>query len=374
MLWFPAPASFTGEDVVELHVHGGSAVVAGTIGVLGRCEGLRIAEPGEFTRRAFENGKFDLTQAEALGDLINAETTAQRRQALRQLSGDFGALCNRWRNALVASLAHLEAAIDFPDEDLPEGIADTVANQILGVREEVARYLDDDHRGERLRQGAYVVILGAPNVGKSSLLNRLARREAAIVSARAGTTRDVIEVNMDLGGYPVTLADTAGLRDARDEIEEEGVRRARDRAAIADLCLDVRDASRPNGAAAKASGGENTLIVWNKSDLLDGARTASPGHAVSALTGDGIEDLVRAIREVVADEFAGGTTAIITRERHRRSLEACAAAVGRFQAGREIALGAEDLRLAVRALGRITGRVNVEDLLDVVFRDFCIGK
>ena len=226
VLWFPGPHSFTGEDVAEFHVHGGRAVVAALIDALAGLPGLRPAEPGEFTRRAFENGKLDLTQVEGLADLINAETAAQRRQALRQLDGALGALYDDWRERSSRALAHFEAAIDFPDENLPDGVHDVALHNILGIKNAILQHLDDNQRGERLRDGIYVAIVGAPNVGKSSLLNLLVRREAAIVSAVAGTTRDVIEVHLDLAGYPAIVADTAGLRDTGDEIETEGVRRA----------------------------------------------------------------------------------------------------------------------------------------------------
>ena len=375
MLWFPAPASFTGEDVVELHLHGGGAVIAGVVEALAAHPGLRAAEPGEFTRRAFENGKLELTQAEGLADLVNAETAAQRRQALRQLGGAFGARCEAWRAALLRSLAHLEAEIDFVDEDLPAGHLDGCRDDIARLRGEIAACLDDGGGGERVREGVDVVILGAPNVGKSSLLNRLAGREAAIVSARAGTTRDVIEVHLELGGYAVTLADTAGLRAAGDEIEGAGVRRATARAELADLKLIVGDASAPHGVVAVGVGG-GELMVWNKADLVSPPRCARrpAGLEVSALTGEGIEGLVAAIEAAAAGRLADGAGAAITRVRHRRALEDCAAALARADTAPELELMAEDLRLGVRALGRITGRVDVEDVLDVVFGELCIGK
>jgi tRNA modification GTPase len=375
MLWFPAPASFTGEDVVELHLHGGLAVIAGVVGALAACPGLRAAAPGEFTRRAFENGKLELTQVEGLADLVNAETAAQRRQALRQLGGDFGARCEAWRGSLLRCLGHLEAEIDFVDDDLPSGLIERGRDDVSRLRAEIAGCLDDSGGGERLREGAYVVILGAPNVGKSSLLNRLAGRAAAIVSARAGTTRDVIEVQLDLGGYPVTVADTAGLRAAGDEIESEGVRRATARAEVADLKLIVGDASASEGVVAVGGGGAE-LVVWNKADLVEGPRCLHrrPGIEVSALTGAGVEALIGAIGALAAERLAEGALAAITRSRHRQALEDCVASLERAGTGVEVELMAEDVRLAVRALGRITGRVDVEDLLDVVFAELCIGK
>ncbi len=375
-LWFPAPASFTGEDVVELHVHGGRAVVAALADELVRL-GLRPAEPGEFARRAFEAGKLDLTAAEAIADLVAADTAAQRRQALRQMEGGLARLYDGWRDALMRALAHLEAAIDFPDEDLPPAVADSVWAAVGDLRSAIAGHLAEAPRGERLREGLHVAILGAPNVGKSSLLNRLARREAAIVSASAGTTRDVVEVHLDLAGFPVVLADTAGLRAAAEEIESEGIRRARDRAERADLKLAVFDASRlPQwDPETLALVDDRTVVVVNKADL---APTIPPAPyrlvAVSAATGEGLAQLEAAIAERAAADLGGGAAPIPTRARHRAALAECLEALDRAERAPLVELAAEDLRLATRALGRITGRVDVEDLLDVIFRDFCIGK
>lgn len=379
VLWFDGPRSYTGEDVAEFHLHGGRAVVAGVVEVLNRLDGLRGAEAGEFTRRAFANGKLDLTEAEAVADLIDAQTSAQRRQALRQMEGGFGALCDGWRDRLVRALAHAEADIDFTDEDLPDGLDVRVAEAVEVLRAEIGRFLDDGRRGERLRDGLSVAIVGAPNAGKSSLLNALAGREAAIVSSRAGTTRDVIEVQLDLGGYPVTLADTAGLRDTVDEIEEEGVRRALARAALADLRLAVFDASVwPDADEATVRLlGPDTIAVLNKTDRRAVAGASVCGHSalpVSAKTGDGLAALETRLVEAAREALDAGDGAVMTRARHRKALEECRAALGRALSASLPELAAEDLRLAARALGRITGRVDVEDLLDVIFRDFCIGK
>ena len=380
VLWFPAPASFTGEDVAEIHVHGGAAVVAALIEALAARPGLRPAEPGEFTRRAFDNGKLDLAQAEGLADLVNAETEAQRRQALRQLDGELGELCEGWRAELVAALAHAEADIDFPDEDLPDGVTDRVRHKVSGLAESIAQYLDDGRRGERLREGVYVAIVGAPNVGKSSLLNRLARREAAIVSASAGTTRDVIEVHLDVAGFPVIVADTAGLRAAADEVESEGVRRALDRAAHADLKIAVFDAgASPDGdAETRRLVDKDALVVFNKTDLhpppIGAAVNGCPALPVSARTGAGFDALIAALGRAVAERLHSSGAPAITRARHRDALESCLDALRRFARSAPPELAAEDLRLAARALGRITGRVDVEDILDIVFKDFCIGK
>ncbi len=381
VLWFPAPASFTGEDVAEFHVHGGTAVLAALIEVLAARPDVSPAEPGDFTRRAFDNGKLDLTQAEGLADLVDAETEAQRRQALRQLDGELGEVCEAWRAELVAALAHAEADIDFPDEDLPEGVAESVRHKISALHESIARYLDDDRRGERLREGFYVVIVGAPNVGKSSLLNRLAQRDAAIVSARAGTTRDVIEVHLDIAGFPTILADTAGLRAVADEIESEGVRRALDRAARADLKIAVFDATSAAGGDERETRrlvDDNTLVILNKTDLHmpSGAVTVNGCTAipVSARTGAGLDSLVSQLQLAAAQRVGTGAAPAITHARHRDALQSCLDSLARYQMGAAPELAAEDLRLAARALGRITGRVDVEDILDVVFRDFCIGK
>lgn len=380
VLYFTAPRSFTGEDVVELHLHGGRAVVAGVVEALGALPGLRVAEPGEFTRRAFENGKLDLTEAEAVADLVDAETSAQRRQALRQMEGALGTLYDGWRERLTRSLAHIEADIDFPDEDLPSGVSDSARPVLATLVAEIDAHLDDNGRGERLREGLHIAIVGAPNAGKSSLLNALARREAAIVSARAGTTRDVIEVHLDLGGYPVVLADTAGLREAAaDEVEEEGIRRARDRAARADVKVAVFDATALPALdpATVALVDRDTVVVLNKTDLSGGDVIDVAGQIalpVSARTGAGLPELEKRLTEFAADRLAGSGVPALTRARHRSALEECRAALRRALNAPLPELMAEDVRLASRALGRITGRVDVEDLLDVIFRDFCIGK
>ena len=379
-IWFPGPGSYTGEDVAEFHVHGGHAVVGGLMDALAAQPALRPAEPGEFTRRAFLNGKLDLTEAEGLADLVNAETAMQRHQALRQMGGELGRLYDGWRGQLVQALAHIEAEIDFPDEDLPEDIAEHVKMDISQLYQSVSAHLSDDRHGEILREGLYVAILGAPNVGKSSLLNCLARRDAAIVSETAGTTRDVIEVHMDLNRYPVILADTAGLREVADTVESEGVRRALARASAADVKVVVFDATAwPKLApAAEALVDRDAIAVVNKCDLaavtppLDVA--GQPAHPISARTGAGVEALLESLGREVARRLAGGAGPALTRARHRRAVAECASALERAVEGTRAELVAEDLRLAVRALGRITGRVDVEDLLDVIFRDFCIGK
>jgi tRNA modification GTPase len=384
VVMFPAPHSYTGESAAELHLHGSSAVVAAIYAVLERQPGFKLAEPGEFTRRAFENGKLDLTEAEAIADLVASETAAQRRQALRQLSGVLRQLYEGWRERLLRTLAHQEAAIDFPDEGLPQSISGEIVASTMGLEREIAAHLADNRRGERLRGGLSVAILGPPNAGKSSLLNALARREAAITSATAGTTRDVIEVHLDLGGYPAIVADTAGLRHSGDAIEAEGVRRAEARAGEADLKLMVLDAARPEEATAAilALIDADTLVVANKIDLAPSESTiawadglgATPALRISVETGAGLEALLARLTEELARRFDVTGAPLITRARHRAALEECLAALRRYDATALPELAAEDLRLAARALGRITGRVDVEDLLDIIFRDFCIGK
>jgi tRNA modification GTPase len=382
ILWFPAPRSATGEDVAELHLHGSRAVLAAVMQALARL-GLRLAEPGEFTRRAFLNGKLDLLQAEAIADLAAAETEAQRRQALRQLGGELGGVYRGWRDRLTRILAHLEAAIDFPDEDLPPEIEDRILGETEGLVAEIERHLADGHRGERLRDGIDVAIVGPPNAGKSSLLNRIARRDVAITSPVPGTTRDVIEVAIDLSGYPIVLADTAGLRDSADPIEQEGKRRAVQRAEQAEIRLFVFDIAHPvDAAGASAWPGAGTILVANKIDLLplpvadtDPSPPALPVSAlpISALTGEGIDRLLMVLGERVAQTYRIEAP-VLTRARHRQALEEAVASLQRSFFAALPELRAEDLRLALRSLGRITGAVDVEDLLDVIFRDFCIGK
>lgn len=377
-VWFEAPNSETGEMMAELHLHGGRAVVASALEAIAKLGFCRMAEPGEFTRRAFEHGKLDLTKAEAIADLVAAETDQQRRQALQQMDGALHRLYEDWRTLGLRTLAHLEAAIDFPDEDLPAGIADEVHAGITRLQAEIAAHLAD-RRGERLREGLHIAIIGPPNAGKSSLLNLLARRDAAIVSETAGTTRDVIEVHLDLGGWPVVLADTAGLRESGDAIEQEGVRRARARAASADLRVLVLDATGDwrfarDKLVAGTERWDDTrdIVVVNKIDR------APVDHAtvvpVSALSGDGLPELLARIERAAEALMQESGAPPLTRARHREALVECQASLARALTAPEIALAAEDVRLAMRALGRITGTVRIDELLDIIFRDFCIGK
>lgn len=386
ILWFPGPASFTGDDVVELHIHGGLAVIEGVLGTLSVMDGLRLAEPGEFTRRAFENAKLDLTQVEGLADLIEAETEAQRKQALRQSEGELGAIYDGWRDQLVRAMAHFEAELDFSDEELPEDLHLAVVDSVKDLRAAIATHLKDGRRGERLRSGVRLAIIGPPNAGKSSFMNALAQREAAIVSDIAGTTRDVVEVHLNLGGYPLLVADTAGLRESGDVIEQEGVRRAKSWADRADIKLAVFDGAALPALDPTTLGllKTDTLVAINKIEDVSGNYPDSiDGHRVwplSVKTGQGLDDLLSRLTDMVADKCRTASDGPApTRLRHREALQRTLDALDRFiqrdnpeHLGAE--LEAEDLRLAARELGRITGRVDVEDLLDVIFHDFCIGK
>ncbi|HZP70076.1 MAG TPA: tRNA uridine-5-carboxymethylaminomethyl(34) synthesis GTPase MnmE [Pseudolabrys sp.] len=435
VLWFPGPHSETGEDIAEIQLHGGRAVIAAVMAALSQVDGLRPAEAGEFTRRAFENGKLDLTEVEGLADLVMAETEGQRRQAFRQMTGALRGRAEKWRAQLIEALALVEARIDFADEaDVPQNLVKSALQIVCTLESDMASALADGRRGERLRDGFVVAIAGPPNAGKSTLLNRIARREAAIVSPYAGTTRDVIEVHLDLDGLPVTLLDTAGIRETEDPVEREGVLRARERAAGADLILWVMDVD-----SAKEGGGDEAFIagppavsglrqsstaggpiVWrviNKIDLDQGLsqrnehRLQTKGKnepvgqvnerlkgvvknrltgssetefnlserlfAISAKTGEGLDWLLAALGLEAGRFLAGAENALVTRERHRYALQEALDALRRAltpEVSYREDLLAEELRLAGRALGRLTGRIDVEDVLDVIFRDFCIGK
>ena len=390
VLWFAAPASFTGEDVAELHVHGGPAVIAGVIEACLAVAGVRPAQPGEFTRRAFENGKLDLAQAEGLADLVDAETEGQRRQALRQTQGGLSALYEAWRAQLIEAMALLEASIDFPDEDLPGDLAPRVGPLLDAISADLTRHLNDSHRGERVRDGYRIAIIGAPNAGKSSLLNALARREAAIVSELPGTTRDVVEVRLVLAGFPVWIADTAGLREAADAIEAEGVRRALARAEEADLRLGLVETDAVIDPAVRAALKPGDVLIRSKADLRfpgehergpgpivgPGSPTSSGERLVSAWTGEGLAELEALLAERVVAVLGRDEAPALTRARHRRLVEQALVAVerARLALAEGAELAAEDLRAAAGAFARLTGRIDVEDLLDEIFSSFCIGK
>lgn len=424
-LWFPAPHSETGEDVAELQVHGGRAIIASVFEALSCVPGLRPAEAGEFTRRAFENGKLDLTAVEGLADLVMAETEGQRRLALRQMRGALGNRAENWRAQLIQAFALVEARIDFSDEaDIPQDLVTPALRIVRALEGEIASVLADRGRGEKLREGLVVAIAGPPNAGKSTLLNRIAKREAAIVSPYAGTTRDVIEVHLDLGGLPMTLVDTAGIRETDDPVELEGVRRARDRANAADLVLWVVDASEKvtsplldRTSAGKMAAAAPVWVVRNKIDLVQNGEqrnehrsqsngssesqyrvnkpladvvndqltrtnefefnVGEPAFDLSAKSGEGFGTLIDRLTMHAETYLTGAEAALVTRERHRRALEDVVAALRRAlrdDLARREDLLAEELRIAARALGRLTGRVDVEDILDAIFRDFCIGK
>ena len=386
VLWFPGPASATGEDVAEFHVHGGRAVLAALFAALAGFENVRAAEPGEFTRRAFENGKLDLTEAEGLDDLIHADTDRQRRQALRQLKGLLGDRARDWRAQIIEASALIEAGIDFSDEaDVPAELIAPALLKIKGLLAEIEEVLAAQGRSERLRDGLVVAIAGPPNVGKSTLMNVLARREVAIVSPHAGTTRDIIEVQLDLDGYPVTVIDTAGIRVTEDPVEQEGVRRARARAAEADLVLWLADGQHEK---ILAEGAVPVWLVRNKIDLGAGRPDGTPSapglerddgaleFRISASRGDGMPELVSALVGFAHDYFGSDDGAMIGRARQRSLLQETASSLRRSMeiAGTGEELAAEDLRAAAYCLGRLLGRVDVEDILDVIFREFCIGK
>jgi tRNA modification GTPase len=421
VIWFPGPTSFTGEDAAEVHSHGGRAVAEAIGAALARLPGFRHAEPGEFSRRAFHNGKLDLTEAEAIADLAAAETEAQRRQALAQAGGALSGLYDSWRAELIRLRAHLEADIEFPDEDIGDPVAQ-MSGQLGALRDSIAEHLADARRGERLRDGLAIAVVGAPNAGKSSLVNALARRDVAIVSPEAGTTRDAIEVHLDLGGYPVILIDTAGLREAPGLVESEGIRRARARAGAADLVLALFAANVEPDAETLRLLDERAVVVRSKADLtlldnsasplegevgpegrVGGDGATSPAErgrrhhpqpagqsavdfplkgggeefdavAISVATGLGLDTLLQTLTARVAALLADRGLPPPTRARHREALTRCLAALDAAQAAELPELAAEDLRRAADELGRITGRIDIEDMLDAIFRDFCIGK
>ncbi len=391
VLYFPGPKSFTGEDVAELHIHGGRAVVTGFLETLSKLQGLRSAQPGEFTRRAFDNGKMDLTAAEGLADLINAETEAQRRQALRLMEGRLAELYEGWRGDIISAMAYLEADIDFADEEIPSDVTDQVGPMVKALIQKIEQHMGEGFKGERIREGLQVVILGEPNIGKSTLLNFLSKRDVAIVSDIAGTTRDVLEVHLDINGFPVTIADTAGIRDSGDVIEIEGIRRAEERAKSADIKIILVSATDwpevPRKLEAQID--KNTIILLNKSDL-DNRPENNKSEAVlpnqrfpnttvlpiSAKYEKGLGKFLEHLSAEVEKRMELTDTPNLTRIRHREALGDSVAHLYRFADSphKEVALLAEDLRMAARSLGSILGRVDVEEVLGAIFSEFCIGK
>ncbi|KAM9687676.1 5-taurinomethyluridine-[tRNA] synthase subunit GTPB3, mitochondrial isoform 3-T3 [Trichechus inunguis] len=397
VLWFPGPQSFTGEDCAEFHVHGGPAVVSGVLQALSGVPGLRPAEAGEFTRRAFTHGKLSLTEVEGLADLIHAETEAQRRQALRQLDGELGRLCHDWAETLTTALAHVEAYIDFGEDDsLEEDVLERVDSSVRGLQAALGAHLRDARRGQRLRSGAHVVVAGPPNAGKSSLVNLLSRKPVSIVSPEPGTTRDVLETPVDLAGFPALLSDTAGLREGVGPVEQEGVRRARARLEQADLILAVLDAcdlASPSscnfldtvvahvGARSPNGSSQRLLLVLNKLDLLPSeglgpSPDLPPYLLLSCVTGEGLDSLLEALRKELATVCGDPSTGppLLTRARHQYHLQSCLDALGHYKEARDLALEAEALRVARGHLARLTGGGGTEEILDVIFRDFCVGK
>jgi tRNA modification GTPase len=383
VLWFPGPASETGEDMAELQVHGGRAVVHGVIAALATLDGCRLAEPGEFARRAFENGKLDLTGVEGLADLIDAETAAQRRQALRQADGGLYRIYEAWRQGLLAAMALTEAGIDFADEaDVAADALRKAQREVEPIAHAIGAHLDDNHRGELVRDGFQVVLAGAPNVGKSSLLNALARREVAIVSDEPGTTRDVLEVKLELEGLAVVVSDTAGIRAAGGKVEEEGIRRALERMRAADLVLwliDVTDPTSPPPPAHLGVRADRLLMIHNKADLRYGSALPAPTAdtlTLSAFKGFGLETLIERLGGIAAARIGDQEAPALTQVRHRQQLLRCRVALSSFLAGsiEDAELRAEDLRRAAQALGRLVGAIAVEDVLGQIFGRFCIGK
>lgn len=381
ILYFRAPNSFTGEDIVEIQTHGSRAVISGVLSTLAQIEGFRIAEPGEFSKRAFYNGKMDLTEAEGLADLIDAETSEQQKYAMRQMEGGLKDLYDDWREQLLKILAYLEAFIDFPDEDIPNDVISEMKNNVFKLENSVYEHLKGDNIGERLREGFRVVIVGPPNAGKSSLLNAIVNREAVIVSDIAGTTRDAIDIHLDIKGYPVIITDTAGLREANEEIEKKGIEIAYSKIKSADFVICLFDASKDSVQIfdnIRKSFKNNIILVANKSDKLTSEQCSELERQgcilISAKQKKGISQILERIYEFISERFTSNSNLLITRSRYREALQEVLENLQHFSFDKEIELTAEDIRLAARALGKITGRIEIDDILDKIFGDFCIGK
>lgn len=372
--FFSAPASFTGEDVAEISIHASSFILKKILEILSAQKNCRLAEAGEFSKRAFLNGKLDLVQAEAIPDLIAAETESQHRQALQQLEGALGTIYADWRFRLIEITARIEAAIDFPDEDLPQNIVDAVELDVKNLSAEIAKHLDDKKIGQKIKDGLSLAIIGAPNVGKSSLINFLARSEVAIVSEFAGTTRDVVEVHLSIAGVPVRISDTAGLREADNPIEKEGIRRALQKAALADIKIFLLDATNP--ILREDLIDENTIVVTNKIDLLDVnlGQAWGDGSVMLSLSNGNTSQLLARLEEKILELVPKQSSPLITQERYRIALQECVKNLQSFSLEKNIELAAEDLRLTAREIGKIIGDVGIENILDVIFSRFCIGK
>ena len=382
LLWFPGPNSYTGEDLAEFHVHGSRAVINALHSTISKIENCRLAEPGEFTKRAFQNGKINLIEAESIADLISSETEIQRKQALKIMSGKSSDQFNSWREKLLKILSHIEAKIDFPDEDLPKDILTNIQKTSDQVSSEIQRTLNDQKVGERIREGFKIAIIGPSNAGKSSLLNYLSKRDAAIVSEIAGTTRDVIETHLNFDGYPVVVSDTAGIRDSKDEIEKKGIKIALNRAEDADLKLVIVSAKNVDFTKVlKDLLAKNAILVVNKSDLIKGklnSKFKKYKHVLISIKKDlNLNKLISKIKNKLKNKFISSENILITRERHRQNLKNCVYHLQKFQekkSAKDFDKAAEDLRLATRHLGMIVGKVDVEELLGSIFSDFCIGK
>ncbi len=381
LLYFKAPNSFTGEDIVELQVHGSRAVIESVIDSLSQMPDFRLAEPGEYSKRAFYNQKMDLTEAEGLADLIDAETSEQQKYAVRQMEGGLKNLYDGWRQTLVNVLAHLEAYIDFPDEDIPQDITTGMQNTVFKLIEDIKKHLNDNQSGERLREGFRVVLVGPPNAGKSSLLNAVAKREAVIVSDIAGTTRDAVDIHLNLGGYPVIFTDTAGLRQTAEVIEQKGIEIAQTKIKEADLVICLFDALTDSVQQFEdtiKTFKNKTLLVANKSDKLTSEQCSVLEKqgciVISAHQQDSVKKLLQLIESNIKSKFTSGSNLLITRGRYREALRNVLEYLSSFSFDKEIELTAEDIRLAVRELGKITGRVEVDEILDKIFGSFCIGK
>jgi len=382
IIWFPAPNSYTGEDLAEFHVHGSRAVISAMHLAISKIENCRLAEPGEFTKRAFQNGKINLLKAESIADLISSETEIQRKQALKIMSGKSSYKFNSWRDKLLKILSHIEAKIDFPDENLPTNIIKEIKKISNTILKEIKKTLDDQKVGERIREGFKIAIVGPPNSGKSSLLNYLSKRDAAIVSEIAGTTRDVIETHLNLDGYPVIVSDTAGIRNSKDEIEKKGIKIALKRAEDSDLKLVIISAKKPYFTSVlKALLTKNTILIVNKSDLIKknlDKKFKKYNYVLISIKKDlNLNKLITKIKSKLKNKFSTNEDILITRERHRQNLINCVDHLEKFQRKKSVEdfdKAAEDLRLATRHLGMIVGKVDVEELLGSIFNDFCIGK